>query len=56
MPPPNRDRVRLSFYLGRSGLDLVDQAAERTGKTRSDVIRAAIKHGLRAAERELSKP
>lgn len=55
MPPPNRDRIRVTFYLGRSGLDLVNQAAKRVSATRSDVIRATIRHGLQAAERELSK-
>lgn len=56
MPRPNRNRKLVSVWLAESGLAELDRIAAETNVARSDVIRAAIKHGLKAAERELRKP
>jgi hypothetical protein len=39
MPPPNRDRVKVTFYLSRTGLVAVDERAAAVNWTRSDMLR-----------------
>lgn len=55
MPRPNRNRKVISLYVGESGLAAIDALAKRFQVTRSDVIRLAVKHGMKAAEKELAR-
>ena len=55
MPPPNRDRVRVSMWLARSGVAAVSQLAEKRGVPVADVYRAVFAAGYPIVAKDLQR-
>lgn len=47
---PSRDRVVVSFYVGRAGKQAVEKLAEENGVSKSDAYRALLRLGLQQAQ------
>lgn len=55
MPRPKQGRQLISLYVSEDAVKKVDALVTPLGKTRSEFLRLAFKHGYTAAEAELKR-